>query len=70
MTQAQKTLMLDKMARSGYRTFTELAKEMSMTPTALSHRVNGKVVWNANEIKRLIELLKLNSTDAVSLFLR
>ena len=70
MTREQKTLLLDKMSKSGFRTYAQLADKMSMSPTALSHRLNGKTEWNATEIKQIMNLLKLSATDASFIFLR
>ena len=51
-----------------YRTQENFAKAIGKTQTTTSFKINGKRLWNQEEIIKAIELLDLSKDDIVEYF--
>ena len=51
-----------------YRTQENFAKAIGKTQTTTSFKINGKRLWNQEEIIKAIELLDLSKDDIVKYF--
>jgi len=45
-----------------------LADALDIDVATINKKVNGKALFNANEIKKIIELLKLSGDEVISIF--
>lgn len=62
-----KELLLYKIRSKGH-TQNQFAKLISMSPTSLSYKMNGKVDFSLTEIQQIGKVLQLNSDDITSIF--
>ena len=53
-----------------YRTQENFAKAIGKTQTTTSFKINGKRLWNQEEIIKAIELLDLSKDDIVEYFFK
>lgn len=51
-------------------TYSEVAHELEMSPSAFSHRMNGKTPWTEPEMQRLLDILGQPEDTLADLFLR
>lgn len=61
-------LLKGKIAENDY-TFTKLAKELNLSQTCITHKMQGKVDFKSSEIRQLKDMFNLTSEEIVEIFL-
>lgn len=69
MTADQENLLLNRMAKCGFRTYSQLCDKIGMGLASFSKRKDGKIHWKDTEIKTISAVLKLNPKETRDIFL-
>lgn len=61
------TLLKEKIKNSGVKV-TFLAKQLGITYMAFTNRMNGKVEFRMNEVRKIVEILHLTPEETQTIF--